>query len=204
MLRRGLAVLAVMGACHPVAPQSPELTPQDRLHQATVTVADRCAGVLVADRALVLTAAHCLRQHEPSLQVAFLDGSTQTAQVAAVDQGGDVALLELPLPSPFEGLSIASALPDPGTKGFFAGRFDRGATVQDIEILRRAPCPSLPEVPEALFTSLRGTPGDSGAPVVDERFWVIGLVHGGAQCSVAAPTHQVPRMIETLTATARR
>lgn len=196
-----VVALAVVG-CGPVDEAAPTLPPELRIQQATVTVAGRCAGVIVADQALVLTAAHCLRPDDRTLSVAFMDGELAVTEVTAVDDAADVALLRLPSAPQLEGLPVADALPEPGTPAYFAGRFDRGATLQEVRIVKRAPCPSLPGVPEALFTSLRGTPGDSGAPVVDHDLQIVGLVHGGARCSIAAPTHEVPAMIRSLEATA--
>lgn len=198
-----LVALAVGGGCGPIEDPAPALTPEALIQQATVTIGGRCAGVVVADQELVLTAAHCLRDDERAVDVAFTSGEIGEAEVAAVDPSADLALLRLPTAPKLEGLRVAETMPDPGARAYFAGRFDRGATLQEIHIVKRAPCPSLPEVPEALFTSLRGTPGDSGAPVVDLALNIVGLVHGGARCSIAAPTHEVPRMIRSLEATAQ-
>ena len=47
----------------------------------------------------------------------------------------------------------------------------------------------------ALFTSIDGIPGDSGAPIVDAGARVVGLVHGGAQCHIATPSDTLRRLI---------
>jgi S1-C subfamily serine protease len=73
-----------------------------------------------------------------------------------------------------------------------------------VELERLGRCPSLPGVPQALFTSLHGEKGDSGAPVVDHKLQVVGLVHGGAACSVAAPTAEIVPMLDTLVAEVAR
>jgi hypothetical protein len=79
-------------------------------------------------------------------------------------------------------------MPNPGDVATFTSRMSAPGVPQQIQIVRLAHCPSLPDVPEALFTSLRGKPGDSGSPVVNTKLEVVGLVHGGARCSIAAPT----------------
>ncbi len=168
------------------------------LARATVTVGGRCAGVVATGGVHVVTAAHCLMEHEDAVPLALHDGTPAMGVVAHVDREADVAVLFLESPVAIDGLSFSDELPDEGSAAYFAGRFDRGATLQAIMVERLAPCPSLPGVPRALHTSLRGVPGDSGAPVVDGDLRVVGLVHGGARCSIAAPTHGVPAMLELL------
>src|SRR5262249_7276229 len=65
---------------------------------------------------------------------------------------------------------------------------------QDARIDRRGRCESLPRLPDALFTSLRGEPGDSGSPLVDGAARIIGLVHGGARCQIATPATRPARL----------
>ncbi len=173
-------------------------TAEFALERATVTVAGRCAGVVASGGLHVVTAAHCLMDHEDAVPLALFDGTPAMGTVAHVDREADVAVLFLDSPLLLDGLAFSDELPEAGTPAWFAGRFDRGATLQAITVERLAPCPTLPGVPQALHTSLRGIPGDSGAPVVDVDMRVVGLVHGGARCSIAAPTHQVPALLELL------
>jgi len=170
---------------------------EQQLHEATVTVGGRCAGVIVAGGRQLLTAAHCLRPRERLLRVTFINGEEQVTRLASIDRRRDLAVLILSRPAPFDGLEITEALPLPGTAAYFAGRHDRGGRLQPIHIVQVGRCPSLPHVPAALFTSLRGRPGDSGAPVVDAASMkVVGLVHGGAGCSVAAPAFPARIMLQ--------
>jgi hypothetical protein len=101
-------------------------------------------------------------------------------------------------------LPIATALPLPGAGLLFFGRNDRPNEPQEVELERLGRCPSLPGVPQALFTSLHGEKGDSGAPVVDRDLQVVGLVHGGAACSIAAPTADFAPVVDTLVAEVAR
>lgn len=194
-----VAVSAAVGvwSCAPVeAAEQSEL--QTRILAATVTLADRCAGVVVEGEQHVVTAAHCIQHGEQEVPLRFADGTKMSAIVLEVDRAADVAILALNEASPALGLPFATELPVPGAAGYFAGRFDRGGALQEVTVVRLGPCPSLPGVPAALFTSLRGLPGDSGAPVVDQSLRVVGLVHGGARCSIAAPTHEVPELLEAM------
>lgn len=90
--------------------------------------------------------------------------------------------------------------PAPGEPLLFVGRPDHHFEPQRPRLLRLGRCPSLPEVPDALFTTVEGRPGDSGAPILDGSLRVVGLVHGGAACSIAAPAWEVSTLIAGLQA----
>ncbi len=168
------------------------------IHRATVVLdGGRCAGVLVGDGRQVMTTAHCLGPAEQTLEVWIHDGRRDMASVLFVDRQRDVAFLELSGPAPAEPLRISDRPPRVGDRLLFAGRSDR-AVMQIAELERLGKCPSLPGVDEALFTTLRGVRGDSGAPVVDLSMEIVGLVHGGAQCSIATPTHGLASVVNEL------
>ncbi|MFN7132693.1 MAG: serine protease, partial [Myxococcales bacterium] len=153
--------------------------PEETIKQATFTLTPgRCAGVVVMTPSHALTAAHCLEEGEERVEIELLDGRRIDATVALVDRGQDVAVLLLDEPAPVTPLAVADGLPNEGDGVWFSGRNDRPGLIQFVEIRKLAPCPSLPEVPQALHTTLRGSPGDSGAPIVDLHMQVVGLVHG--------------------------
>lgn len=190
----------------PAPPTAPEATrePDDNvLRDATVTIAPgHCAGVIVADGRHALTAAHCMNGKAPGARqsVVLRDGSSQGGEVKVVDPVRDLAVLRLDSVAPVHPLAVAPSPPVPGDTLFFAGRNDRAIATQEVELRRLGRCPSLPGVPQALFTGLHGVPGDSGAPVVDKQFHVVGLVHGGAACSIAAPTAEFSPLVDMLVA----
>jgi len=188
----GLAVaLAFLMACTPTvpAPLAPRSEEARLLGDATFTlVPARCRGVVVEEAQSALTAAHCLEPGQRALRVRLHDGRELAARVLEVDRARDVAFLRLASPSGVVPLPLASALPEPGAQLRFISHQHRRGELQEVRLLRLARCRSLPQVPTALFTSLHGRPGDSGAPVVDARLQVVGLVHGGARCAIAAPT----------------
>jgi S1-C subfamily serine protease len=161
----------------------------EALLQATVTlVPGHCAGVIVEDGRHLLTAAHCVDPLEPRIEAELPGGVRLGGQAVQIDPGQDLALYQLDAVAPVTPLPVSEALPLPGEQLLFAGRPDRPGELQRVWLERLGRCPSLPEVPQALFTTLRGERGDSGAPVVDAQMRVVGLVHGGAACSIAAPT----------------
>lgn len=197
---------AALAACTVSKPED-ALAPEVRtLKEATVTLAPgHCAGVIVADGHHVLTAAHCIdgAPGEPQ-PVVLYTGKTLPGAVKVVDRVRDLAVIRLDEAAPVQPLEISTALPLPGGELLFAGRNDRPGGAQDITLERLGRCPSLPGVPQALFTSMHGEKGDSGAPVVDRRLHVVGLVHGGAVCSIAAPTASFVPVVDTLVAEVAR
>lgn len=163
-----------------------------RVREATVTLVPAvCAGVIVGAGTHVLTAAHCLQEDEQRLTVELHDGSRLEGSLESIDRGLDLALVRLDRPAPVRGLAVAEKLPEPGERVLFAGRNDRPGAAQLARVRRLGRCPSLPGVPSALFTDLQGRKGDSGCPVVDGNLQVVGLVHGGAACNIATPTHEL-------------
>lgn len=170
-----------------------------RIQEATVLlVPPVCAGVLVGDGDWVLTAAHCVQRPGTSLPVTLHDGRAIDGTLMVVDRDNDMALVKLEQRAPFQPLEVAEVLPPAGESIFFVGRSDRPIPAQLVSVERLAPCPSLPAVPRALHTGMRGEPGDSGAPVVDLDARVVGLVHGGAACSIAAPAAPIAPVLDLL------
>ena len=112
--------------------------------------------------------------------------TARAAEVVAVDEVADQAALRVAEPLGVEPLVVARRLPIPGSVLYFLGNPTR-PELQSVRLDRIGNCPSLPNLHDALFTSLRGQPGDSGAPLVDGAARVVGLVHGGAQCQIATP-----------------
>jgi S1-C subfamily serine protease len=188
--------LAAIG-CAPVREVS-AAEPSELIRRATISLPGRCAGVVAQGGDFAVTAAHCISPGEEFVAVEFFDGSSDVADVVLHDRGQDIAILDLTRQPPSEGLAFATALPEPGTDVYFGGRLEATHPVQFVKVVRLGRCPSLPQVPQALFTSLHGAKGDSGAPVVDTRLRVVGLVHGGAACSIAAPTHDVNQLIASV------
>lgn len=170
-----------------------------RIKNATVLLEPSvCAGALVGDGSWVLTAAHCVQRPGARLPVTLSDGSAMDGKLFVVDRDNDMALVRLEKRAPFEPLAVADALPHEGESIFFVGRRDRPVATQIVSVERLAPCPSLPAVPLVLHTGMKGRPGDSGAPVVDFDGRIVGLVHGGATCSIAAPAASVAPVLGLL------
>jgi S1-C subfamily serine protease len=162
---------------------------KERVVQATVTLTERsCAGVVAGDRSHVITAAHCIPETAERVRIRFSAGGSQRASIQHIDRDADLALLELDAPASAEPLQIADQLPRRYAQVLFVGRTDRASRTQVARIDRLGHCPSLPGQPSALFTSVHARPGDSGAPLVDVEGRVVGVIHGGATCHIAAPT----------------
>ena len=170
---------------------------QRRVRAATVEVLPaRCGGAVAGSATLVVTARHCAERVGDRVHVrpARADDAVG-ARVIATDEAADQAVLALDAPVAATPLVVASRLPIEGTVLFFAGN-PRQTKWQSVRVDRIGTCPSLPDLPTALFTSLRGAPGDSGAPLVDGAGRIVGLVHGGARCAIATPGTTLHALLE--------
>jgi S1-C subfamily serine protease len=169
------------------ATQQPSL--RDRVLKASVILPERmCTGSVVRSEHEVLTAAHCVTEGVSSVTVRLPSGSEREASIVHLDRDADLALLHLSEPTGVKPLPVADQLPRRGSSLLFVGRTDRKTRTQQAKVERLGRCPSLPELPNALFTTLDARPGDSGAPLVDAKGRVAAIVHGGARCEIAVPT----------------
>src|SRR5262249_34131269 len=87
-------------------------------------------------------------------------------------------------PVPIMPLAVVHRRQIPGTVLYFEGN-PKNPRFQTVRLERIGRGPSLPDLPNALFTSLQGTPGDSGSPIVHGPGPVVGSGHGGAAGPVA-------------------
>lgn len=162
---------------------------KERVAAATVTLPERsCAGSVAGTRLQVVTAAHCVNEGATHVLVKLRSGEQRSSEVVYLDRDQDLALLRLSKEVSVEPLLLSDRLPQPGDEVLFVGRVDRPSRTQVAKVEKLGTCPSLPEVSDAVFTTLQAKRGDSGAPLVDESMRVVGVIHGGAQCHIAAPT----------------
>src|SRR5207245_9920059 len=97
-------------------------------------------------------------------------------------------------PADVEPLAIVRRRQIPGTVLYFEGNPER-PRFQSARLDRVGRCPSLPDLPNALFTSIDGRPGDSGAPLVAGAAATVGLVQGGARRHLANPADPPARPV---------
>lgn len=202
-MRRGpagaaLALLATVAGANPLP------VPRDVRRAVTAAAVQvlpaQCGGVLVASPRLVATALHCVRPEDRArLRVVFRDGEEHAATFVDADTVADQAVLRLDAPARVAPLDVARRAPIVGTVLYFAGNPGR-PNWQDSRLDRIGTCPSLPDLPDALFTSIAGIPGDSGSPLVDGAAQVVGLVHGGAHCHIATPGTRLARLVAAVLA----
>src|SRR5262249_52365023 len=149
-----LLVLVVLVA--PLAANPPPV-PRDvrrALADASAALAPiGCSGVLAESRQLVLTARHCVRDLGQPLELRFRAGPPRKAGVGTPAAAAARALLLPDGPVPIEPLEVARRLPIPGTVLYFQGHPDR-PRLQSARLDRVGECPSLPNLPDALFTSI--------------------------------------------------
>ena len=191
-----LALAILVGTPARSEPLAGSRTVRRALHAASVSIEPAgCAGVLAVSPDVVLTARHCVEREGQKLRVRFTTGSTRSAWVVAMDKVADQALLLLDDPVPIEPLPLVRRRQIVGTVLYFEGNPAK-PRFQWARLDRIGRCPSLPDLPNALFTSIRGAPGDSGAPLVDGAARVVGLVHGGTRCHIATPADALGRLVD--------
>jgi S1-C subfamily serine protease len=177
------------------------LARREAVAQATVTIpAKSCAGFVADEQSWVVTAAHCIPEGGQRFDVKLRDGSVIESSLAYLDREHDLAALRLDQPAPVQPLVLGDRMPAAGAPVLFVGRVDRRLRPQVATIEKVDQCPSLPDVHNALFTTLDAKPGDSGAPVVDRDLRVVGVIHGGARCHISAPTAGLGRELRALRA----
>ena len=188
------AALLIVGSAG--VPSAAPSTLRHALHAASVQIdPPGCSGVLAENDQIVVTARHCVDPGVQKLRVRFTNGATRVGWVVATDEAADQAVLFLEDPIDIEPLPIVRRRQIPGTVLYFEGNPSR-PRFQSARLDRIGRCPSLPDLPDALFTSIAGVPGDSGAPLVDVVAEVVGLVHGGARCHIATPADTLLRLVE--------
>jgi S1-C subfamily serine protease len=188
-------MLFLLGAWIAAAAPAPagDLRVREALRAASVVVETTgCAGVVAEHPQIIVTARHCVEGQK--LRVRLSTGAVRMAWVGATNDATDQAVLFLEEPSGVEPLTLVRRRQIPGTVLYFEGNPDR-PRFQSARLDRIGVCPSLPQLQDALFTSIQGAPGDSGAPLVDGAARVVGLVHGGAQCHIATPSATLQRLI---------
>jgi S1-C subfamily serine protease len=193
-MRPGGAAL-VLAAAIGASASADEGAVRRALEAATVVVESTgCTGVVSESPQLVLTAKHCVEG--VALRVRLSTGDVRTAWVVATNSASDQAVLFLEEPAGVEPLELARRAQIPGSVLYFEGNPRRRAGFQTARLDHFGRCPSLPDLPNALFTSIDGVPGDSGAPLVDAAARVVGLVHGGARCQIATPANTLARLVD--------
>ena len=189
------ALILAMGAT--AARAFPPPVPQAlrrQLRAATVLVLpSRCTGAIVAVPWLVATAKHCI---DAGVRLRVRIGNVeQDAELVDEDPVGDQVVLALASDTKVAPLGIVRRLPIVGSVLYFHGNPERPVW-QAARLDRIGRCPNLPSLPRALYTSINGKPGDSGAPLVDVAGEVVGLVHGGAGCRIATPGDRLARLVD--------
>ncbi len=169
-------------------PRVSPLSHRGAVARATLTVTRTgCAAFLAGAPDVLVTAAHCVLEGEDHVAVRTAGRARHSATIEHLDRDADLAVLRLAAPLDVEPLHLAEREPSPGDEVLFVGHAGRRTRPQLARVERVGQCPSLPAVDRAVFTTLDARPGDSGSPLVNDAGEVVGLVHGGTRCHIAAP-----------------
>lgn len=203
-MSRSLPILSLLlvttaGCAGTLAPPEPlsRETAVERLREGTVTLLTSrgfgfCTGSVVLRRDHVVTAAHCLKRG-PKVRLRASDGSLHHATAIETDSARDVAVLKLDHPLPARALPLGGAVAV-GTPVWFLGKPKKGRRVQRARVKKLARCPRLPTAGPVVYSSYRGFPGDSGAPLLGLD-GVVAVVSGGRNCQMGVPATHVRRLL---------
>jgi S1-C subfamily serine protease len=197
-MRRAMAVAIGVLMLAAVPASAEQRSVRRMLADATVRLASGCTGAVAEKSQLVVTALHCVKDRQ-SVEVEFSTGEERTGWVVATDEVADQAVLFVDEPVWVTPLRIARLRAIPGSMLYFGGHPDR-LGFQSARLDRIGVCPSLPDLPNALFTGIDGKPGDSGAPLLNAAGSIAGLVHGGARCEIATPADRLLALVQMVLA----
>jgi S1-C subfamily serine protease len=198
-VRTCLAILLLLAVAVPSAgARSPtDVMVRSALREATVSLDTGCSGAIAEHPQLIATALHCVKKADRSVYVRLSNGEKRRAWIVATDEVADQAVLFMEEEVKLQPLDVVRRPQIAGTVLFFQGHPER-PRFQQARLDRVGTCQSLPALPNALFTSIEGVPGDSGAPLVDGGARIVGLVHGGAACHIATPASTLGAMLEDI------
>jgi len=195
-IRVSMLLLAL--AAMPASARPPtDVLVRSALREATVSLDTGCSGALAEQPQLIATALHCVEKADKSVQARLSNGEVRRAWIVATDQVADQAVLFMEEKVKLQPLDVVRRPQITGTVLYFQGHPER-PRFQEARLDRVGTCQSLPALPNALFTSIEGVPGDSGAPLVDGAGRIVGLVHGGADCHIATPANTLAAMFEDI------
>jgi serine protease Do len=162
--------------------------------------AQRGAGVIWTSDGIIVTNAHVMPQHNPSVSVELRDGHRLDARLIAYDEANDIAALATGATN-LDAISLGdSEMLQPGQLVFALGHpwgVPRAATAGVVV----GAGSQLPEYPHSnrdwVAVSLRLRPGNSGGPLVDAEGKLLGLntMMTGPDFGMAVPTHLVKRFM---------
>ncbi len=184
----------------------------DRLKRASVEilVERRLAGTgcVIQDDGLILTAAHLFRQSRNEIEVLMADRVRLPATLIAVDEGHDLALLELPKrETPIPHIPLAEQMAAPGKHAFLFGTplFRHAVMIRGVVARKGTTCEFVDgHYVEVMHVGAIAPKGTSGGPWVNGRGEVIGVQSSGmalgdAQQGIAfvAPLPAVRKLVES-------
>src|SRR5205823_6958093 len=171
----------------PKPPGEDKITPTEVAAEGKPGPAWSGSGFFVSEDGYLITNHHVATGDPKSavnknitFRVRLDDGSSKNAQLIAIDEKADIALMKIKTSSPIAFLKIAADNPRQGAKALVLGypaTFEEEMTLQISE----GQVKSLHAGDEhEVWFDLNTTHGNSGGPIVDRSCHVIGILTGGA------------------------
>ncbi len=140
------------------------------------------SGFLISEDGYVITNRHVVNSGEGHYyRVRFEDGTEKNAEVIAVNDKADCALLKIKSDSPLPYLRIADANPNPAAKALVLGYPATGTENMVMQVSSGDVASVNPGDEHEVWYHLSTTHGNSGGPIVDKNARVIGILTGGRQ-----------------------
>jgi S1-C subfamily serine protease len=141
------------------------------------------SGFLISEDGYVLTNRHVVDSGEGHFyRVRFDDGTEKNAEVVAIDEKADVALLKTSSDSPLPHLKIAADNPNPAAKALVLG-FPATSMVGENTLVMQVSSGDVASInpgdSHEVWFHLDTTHGNSGGPIVDKNGRVIGILTAG-------------------------
>jgi tetratricopeptide (TPR) repeat protein len=169
-----------------IRPSENDKEPEPGEEKAPPGAAWAGSGFFVTDDGYIITNHHVATgdpktaiQKDISFRVTFDDGSQKTAELIAIDENADIALMKVKVDSPVPFLKVADANPNQAAKALVLGYPATGEDKPTMQISEGSVKSVHPGGEHEVWFDLNTTHGNSGGPIVDRGCRVIGILTSG-------------------------
>jgi S1-C subfamily serine protease len=169
-----------------IPPQADEVSaegdPDDPKSKGPPGVIGNGSGFVISEDGYILTNRHVVDSGKGHFyRVRFDDGTEKNAEVIAINDKADCALLKIKTESPLPFLRIADNNPNPAAKALVLGYPATGQEDMVMQVSSGDVASINPGDEHEVWFHLSTTHGNSGGPIVDKNLRVVGILTGGRQ-----------------------